>query len=49
MKKRASFLKDPSVSIKSAAETVGYSDLTYFYRIFKKMTGMTPSQIRQNG
>ncbi|TCM99096.1 two-component system response regulator YesN [Paenibacillus sp. BK033] len=36
-----------SVSIKSAAEAVGYSDLTYFHRIFKKVTGITPAQARR--
>ncbi|MFD2611381.1 response regulator transcription factor [Paenibacillus gansuensis] len=40
-------LQHSSVSIKSAAEAVGYSDLTYFHRIFKKITGMTPAQVRQ--
>ncbi|MBA2936838.1 helix-turn-helix domain-containing protein [Paenibacillus sp. CGMCC 1.16610] len=48
MEKALELLQDASVSIKSAAEAVGYSDLTYFHRIFKKMTGMTPSQMRQD-
>jgi two-component system response regulator YesN len=47
MEKAKQLLQDPSVSIKSAAEAVGYSDLTYFHRIFKKITGMTPAQVRQ--
>lgn len=49
MEKAKQLLQDPSVSIKGAAEAVGYSDLTYFYRIFKKVTGMTPAQVRQGG
>lgn len=48
IEKAHQLLQDSSVSIKSAAEAVGYSDLTYFHRIFKKMTGLTPSQIRQD-
>lgn len=48
IEKAYQLLQESSVSIKSAAEAVGYSDLTYFHRIFKKMTGMTPSQIRQD-
>ncbi|WP_079410185.1 response regulator transcription factor [Paenibacillus ferrarius] len=46
MEKAKLLLQDPSVSIKSAAEAVGYSDLNYFHRIFKKMTGNTPAQLR---
>ena len=41
-------LQDPSVSIKYAAEEVGYMDLTYFHRIFKKITGITPAQVRED-
>jgi two-component system response regulator YesN len=48
IEKARQLLQDSSVSIKSAAEAVGYSDLTYFHRIFKKITGMTPSQIRKD-
>ncbi|MBO7745064.1 helix-turn-helix domain-containing protein [Paenibacillus sp. MWE-103] len=43
----ANRLLQASASIKSAAEAVGYSDLTYFHRIFKKITGMTPAQARR--
>ncbi|NBD25679.1 response regulator transcription factor [Paenibacillus glycinis] len=43
----ANRLLQASASIKSAAEAVGYSDLTYFHRIFKKITGITPAQARR--
>ncbi|ACT02358.1 helix-turn-helix domain-containing protein [Paenibacillus sp. JDR-2] len=43
----ANRLLQSSVSIKNAAEAVGYSDLTYFHRIFKKVTGITPAQARK--
>jgi two-component system, response regulator YesN len=33
--------------IKHAAEAVGYADPAYFHRIFKKLTGITTSQVRQ--
>jgi two-component system response regulator YesN len=46
IEKAKQLLQDPSISIKNAAEEVGYSDLNYFHRIFKKVTGMTPAQVR---
>ncbi|NEW09188.1 helix-turn-helix domain-containing protein [Paenibacillus sp. SYP-B3998] len=46
IEKAKKLLQDPLISIKYAAEMVGYSDLTYFHRMFKKITGMTPGQTR---
>ncbi|WP_105619450.1 response regulator [Vallitalea okinawensis] len=37
-------LTAPSVNIKELAYLVGYSDYTYFYKVFKKVTGKTPKQ-----
>jgi len=48
VEKAKQLLQDPATSIKSAAEAVGYADLTYFHRIFKKVTGLTPGQIRND-
>ncbi|WP_261300588.1 response regulator transcription factor [Paenibacillus andongensis] len=48
VEKARQLLQNPTTSIKSAAEAVGYSDLTYFHRIFKKITGLTPGQIRND-
>ncbi|TFE23769.1 response regulator transcription factor [Cohnella luojiensis] len=39
-------LLQSGLPIKNAAEAVGYADPAYFHRIFKKLTGMTPSQVR---
>ncbi len=45
---RASFLlKNSSVSVNTIALSVGLSDPLYFSRIFKKYTGISPSQYRQ--
>ncbi|MFC5451310.1 response regulator transcription factor [Paenibacillus aestuarii] len=48
VEKAKQLLQNPATSIKSAAEAVGYADLTYFHRIFKKVTGLTPGQIRND-
>jgi len=39
-------LDDDALSITDTGYAVGYSDLTHFERIFKKLTGTTPSQYR---
>jgi two-component system, response regulator YesN len=41
------FLHDDALSITDTGYAVGYSDLTHFERIFKKLTGTTPSQYRR--
>lgn len=37
------------LSVKEIAEQCGYENKYFFYRIFKKYTGATPSQYRKNG
>ncbi len=39
-------LSDPRFKIYEIAEIVGFSDVTYFYRLFKKLTGMTPMEFK---
>lgn len=34
--------------IKEVAEQCGYNDLCYFYRIFKKLTNLTPAELRNH-
>ena len=41
---RAKQLLAEGKSIKEVAALVGYSDVFYFMRIFKKVTGITPGQ-----
>jgi two-component system response regulator YesN len=48
MERAKELLQEPNVQIKTVAEAVGYADLNYFFRIFKKVTGVTPSQMRQD-
>ncbi|GGI46559.1 hypothetical protein GCM10008018_17700 [Paenibacillus marchantiophytorum] len=50
MKKRihyaGSLLKNTNLTIKAVGEKSGYSDYFHFTKIFKKMTGVTPSMYR---
>ncbi len=35
---------NPSIPLQYVADAIGYTDIFYFYRIFKRETGMTPGQ-----
>lgn len=39
-------LADPSLSILAVASEVGYEDASYFSKVFKKVTGLSPNQYR---
>ncbi len=45
--KAKEMLKDPARSIKEVGSSCGYSDPNYFSRIFKKSTGMTPTEYKE--
>ncbi|MCR5686623.1 MAG: response regulator [Lachnospiraceae bacterium] len=47
VEKAKEMLKDPARSIKEVGSDCGYSDPNYFSRIFKKATGMTPTEYRE--
>ena len=40
-------LQDPKKTIRQIGESVGYSNTTYFYKVFKKQTGMTVGEVRR--
>ena len=40
-------LQDPKKTIRQIGEEVGYSNTTYFYKVFKKQTGMTVGEVRR--
>lgn len=42
------WLTNSALSVAVIAKNVGYEDSQYFFRVFKKTTGMTPLQYRQN-
>lgn len=43
------FLRESTLSISEIAAKVGYSDLNYFSKVFKKHYGVTPSSYREDG
>ena len=43
------YLENSNKSIAEIAAAVGYENALYFSRIFKKRTGMTPSEYKQRG
>lgn len=48
MEKAKEYLRDTDLSVIEIAESVGYEDSQYFFRVFKKTTGVTPLQFRRN-
>lgn len=40
-------LRDPKKTIREIGEEVGYLNTTYFYKVFKKQTGMTVGEVRR--
>ena len=47
VEKSIEFLKDKNLKINDIANMVGYSVPRTFLNIFKKVTGLTPSQYRE--
>lgn len=48
MKEAQLLLKNTDDSIQSIAFSVGYHDEKYFSRLFKKVTGLSPSEYRKS-
>lgn len=42
------YLSDPTRSVSSIAQALGYADSSGFHRAFKKWTGLSPSRYREN-
>lgn len=47
MEKAKKLLLKPQYQIQTIAESIGYADLSYFTKVFKKVEGVTPSQFRK--
>lgn len=47
MNKAGTLLRHSGLSLREIAASVGYTDVSYFIRIFKKQTGVTPKQFRE--
>jgi len=46
--KAQALLRDPNLRIGEVAERCGFENVFYFCRLFRKVTGRTPSQFRRN-
>ena len=47
--KACSLLKTTNMKVIDIAEQVGFSDIKFFYEVFKKITGKTPGEYRKTG
>jgi two-component system, response regulator YesN len=47
MDKAKLYLTNPGMKISQVAEMVGYPDMKYFSKVFKKTTGCTPQEYRK--
>ncbi|MBE3554972.1 MAG: helix-turn-helix transcriptional regulator, partial [Thermicanus sp.] len=47
IEKAKTLLQDPSRSLKEICYTVGYHDPNYFSRVFKRITGVSPTEYRE--
>lgn len=46
MSRAKEYLRDTSMPVQDIAYLVGYKELKYFFKVFKKQTGLTPSEYR---
>ena len=45
--KAKQFLKETDMTIVTICEQVGYSDIKYFFSLFKSIVGLTPNEYRK--
>jgi AraC-like DNA-binding protein/mannose-6-phosphate isomerase-like protein (cupin superfamily) len=48
IQKAANLLTNPDLTIQDIIELIGYTDISHFYRVFRKYYHMTPIQYREN-
>lgn len=48
LNKACQMLLETSINVQEIAESIGYSDIQYFYRVFKKEYGITPMEYRKS-
>ena len=47
MERAKDLLSDEHLKIIDVADALGFDDLNYFSKVFKKVTSMTPSEFRE--
>lgn len=48
VQKAKELLKDTDLSIKEVSDEAGFTNLNYFYRVFRNETGITPKDFKEN-
>jgi two-component system response regulator YesN len=48
MEKAKELIMSTTLQYKTIAAMIGYDDVSYFYRVFKKYYGSSPGKIRNN-
>ena len=46
VKEAKKMLEQPTINVKDVGKAVGYTDSNYFTRVFKRVTGQTPTEYR---
>ena len=49
IEKAKELLADVTINVKDIGQKVGYRDSSYFTKVFKRFTGVTPSEYRYGG
>ena len=47
VEKACELLQEYDMSVNDISDFLGFNDLPYFYRVFKKITGFTPNEFRE--
>jgi two-component system, response regulator YesN len=48
IEKACLLMNTTSLSVSEIVKSVGFKDIQYFYKVFKKITGLTPAEYRKN-
>ena len=46
MEEAGKLLEEPTVNVKEIGKAVGYADSNYFAKVFKRITGQSPTEYR---